>query len=264
MSEGIIRIKDGEVAEFRIVSTDGVERTPESFEMSMLMDLVKGYIHEVGMEEFYDRQSIERSFARRFGTSRYSTRVAHAYDGDLERAECEGDDQVAARVAAWEKAHGMPVLDWTIEHHYGYPDRKRKRTKSHSEQDPCTTCRSSDRRMPLSHRGVVTPDPYKSQDYRRNRLAVLEAAGWRCQICGAQAATADHVLPLALGGSHDVSNLRPLCRRCNSRLGADLANEIKARRRYRSAVTALVIPVSAFRSIHVCPPPMRPSYTRCH
>jgi 5-methylcytosine-specific restriction endonuclease McrA len=77
----------------------------------------------------------------------------------------------------------------------------------------------------------VTSDPYKSPQYCCNRLEVLQAAGWRCQICGGIATTADHVLPLALGGSHDVSNLRPLCRRCDSRLGADLTNEIKARRR---------------------------------
>jgi 5-methylcytosine-specific restriction endonuclease McrA len=74
-------------------------------------------------------------------------------------------------------------------------------------------------------------DPYKSPQFRHNRLAVLNAAGWRCQICGKPANTADHVLPLALGGTHDVSNLRPLCRRCNSRLGAELTNEIKASRR---------------------------------
>jgi 5-methylcytosine-specific restriction endonuclease McrA len=77
----------------------------------------------------------------------------------------------------------------------------------------------------------MTSDPYKSPQYRRNRLIVLRAAGWRCQICGGIATTADHVLPLALGGTHDLSNLRPLCRRCNSRLGAELVNELKARRR---------------------------------
>ncbi|MFG3016810.1 HNH endonuclease [Streptomyces cinerochromogenes] len=57
-------------------------------------------------------------------------------------------------------------------------------------------------------------------------LAVIEAAGWRCELCGGeipkhvdrydpQAASVDHHLPLALGGHHVRSNMRAAHRRCN-------------------------------------------------
>jgi hypothetical protein len=43
---------------------------------------------------------------------RYPRRVAQAYGGDIERAAADSDEAVAATVAAWEQAHGVPVRDW--------------------------------------------------------------------------------------------------------------------------------------------------------
>ncbi len=39
-------------------------------------------------------------------------RVAEAYDLDIARAAGDTDDQVAATVAEWERAQGLPVRDW--------------------------------------------------------------------------------------------------------------------------------------------------------
>jgi hypothetical protein len=52
--------------------------------------------------------------SRRFRqvADRYPRRVAEAYGGDIERAAGDSDDVVAATVAAWEQAHGVPVRDW--------------------------------------------------------------------------------------------------------------------------------------------------------
>lgn len=44
--------------------------------------------------------------------------------------------------------------------------------------------------------------------------------GGRCWMCGIEGATQeDHVKPIVRGGSHCLSNLRPICRSCNSSKG---------------------------------------------
>lgn len=46
---------------------------------------------------------------------------------------------------------------------------------------------------------------------------VLERYGHKCLACGAtEDLTMDHVVPLAKGGAHDVSNVQPLCHSCNA------------------------------------------------
>lgn len=40
--------------------------------------------------------------------------------------------------------------------------------------------------------------------------------GDRCYICGAPATASDHVIALVRGGPHCLSNLRPICKPCNS------------------------------------------------
>jgi 5-methylcytosine-specific restriction endonuclease McrA len=82
-----------------------------------------------------------------------------------------------------------------------------------------------------SDNGGAMSNPYGSSVYQRNRRIVLERAGHRCQLCGAPANTADHIRPLARGGTHDLANLRALCLRCNCRLAADQTRETQARRR---------------------------------
>jgi 5-methylcytosine-specific restriction endonuclease McrA len=77
------------------------------------------------------------------------------------------------------------------------------------------------------------PDAYHRAEYRHNRLAVLEAAGWRCEWpgCGRPANSCDHILPLSQGGGNTLGNLRASCHRCNSQGGAKITNEIKVAKR---------------------------------
>ncbi len=61
----------------------------------------------------------------------------------------------------------------------------------------------------------TTNDP----TYRRNRLTLL-SDNPPCYLCGKPADTADHIVPVFKGGGNEMENLRPACRRCNSRTGA--------------------------------------------
>jgi hypothetical protein len=45
-------------------------------------------------------------------SNRYPRRVAEAYGGDLAAAMVASDDEVAVRVAAWERSHGIEPRDW--------------------------------------------------------------------------------------------------------------------------------------------------------
>jgi 5-methylcytosine-specific restriction endonuclease McrA len=70
---------------------------------------------------------------------------------------------------------------------------------------------------------------YQNRGYRKNRQIVLSQSR-RCfwPGCTTPATTADHITPLARGGTHDLANLRPACRHHNSVLAAQLTNEIRA------------------------------------
>ena len=61
----------------------------------------------------------------------------------------------------------------------------------------------------------------QTHSYRRARLAVLHRDRGICWLCGRPGAdTADHVVPLALGGDpNDQLNMRAAHRSCNSRRG---------------------------------------------
>lgn len=60
--------------------------------------------------------------------------------------------------------------------------------------------------------------------WRRTRLYVLERDGYVCQLrlpgCLGRASTADHIVPLSMGGPSLPENLRAACLPCNLRRGA--------------------------------------------
>ena len=68
---------------------------------------------------------------------------------------------------------------------------------------------------------MTWPNKRRAQprSYRRDRLTVLERAGYRCQIRGPQclgvANIDDHIQPVSLGGSNDVSNRQAACKPCH-------------------------------------------------
>ena len=62
---------------------------------------------------------------------------------------------------------------------------------------------------------------YDHPTYQKNRKRLL-ADNPLCVArgCTKVADTADHIIPIDQGGTHDLDNLQPLCRSCNSRRGA--------------------------------------------
>lgn len=63
------------------------------------------------------------------------------------------------------------------------------------------------------------------------RKAVFARYGHVCWRCGGYAGTVDHVVPVVLGGGHDLGNLRPACAHHNSSTGASLGNRLRGQRR---------------------------------
>ena len=76
-------------------------------------------------------------------------------------------------------------------------------------------------------KGAITYDQVieKPQKPRRKnlkaktRFAVLDRDQHRCVVCGAtpedDRLVVDHILPVSLGGSDEMDNLRTLCNECN-------------------------------------------------
>jgi 5-methylcytosine-specific restriction endonuclease McrA len=103
---------------------------------------------------------------------------------------------------------------------------------------------------------------------RNQRLrAAIAASVTTCPECGKAPTldnpmTADHRLAQVHGGQDEPTNLRPLCRRCNGRLGAELVNGLsiasspgRGRRLGGLAHRAAVLPAVT------CVPPASPRFS---
>jgi len=63
------------------------------------------------------------------------------------------------------------------------------------------------------------------------RTYVFGRGNYQCKSCGKREneaqLTVDHIIPLAKGGSNDISNLQTLCFQCNRNKKADLDPRFK-------------------------------------
>jgi 5-methylcytosine-specific restriction protein A len=83
----------------------------------------------------------------------------------------------------------------------------------------------------------VTFSPIKLQPRKgftpKQRAAVFLEHGGVCSICNGkiqvgQAFDIDHIIPLALGGTNDPANLRPVHERCHRGVGSKTSDDVKA------------------------------------
>ena len=70
-------------------------------------------------------------------------------------------------------------------------------------------------------------------------LKILERDKWKCKLCGiktpkskrgtvhSNAPEVDHIIPLALGGSHAPGNVQCLCRTCNQKKSATVQGQLR-------------------------------------
>ena len=72
----------------------------------------------------------------------------------------------------------------------------------------------------------------KDPEYLRLRKKLLADPDAVCGFCGGpNPTTIDHIIPAALGGTNDESNLRPAHASCNKAAGAKLGNRLRKTRR---------------------------------
>ena len=109
-----------------------------------------------------------------------------------------------------------------------------KRAKASAYCQPCRVANS--KRNSATERATRKARSKKVITAPVSLLEVLTAYGWKCHICHgpiqllpesySQQATLDHVVPLALGGWHDFTNLRPAHQSCNSAKGAKYTGQL--------------------------------------
>lgn len=91
------------------------------------------------------------------------------------------------------------------------PDKVRLAKREWKRRNP-----DSNRKYKSARRQRERIDRYTEAEW----LQLLERYNHQCLGCGAtDRLSADHVVPLALGGSNDISNIQPLCIPCNSKKG---------------------------------------------
>ena len=156
----------------------------------------------------YDKAAADRAYyaANRDGVRAYQKawrqKNAAKLRADKAAYHVAHADRIRAKVRAWNEAHPGVARERTAKWVAANPQRKReidhRRRAREGQRCDHEAC---DAIGPLSLAAQLNPR--------------------RCYVCGATGRLQwDHLVPLALGGLHCASNLRPCCARCNQSKGA--------------------------------------------
>jgi len=111
----------------------------------------------------------------------------------------------------WDVQHREHVRERSAQYYERNADHLRAYTAAWAKANPSACVLQTAKRRARKQAATVVP-------FTVEQLAAKFAYwGNRCWICGASAQAADHVKPLAKGGPHVLANIRPICKRCNSR-----------------------------------------------
>lgn len=175
------------------------------------------WIHSLGRENRERRLKYERE-----------TRVGSGFCGPIRPiagpgsiGTCKGCQSEYVRAMLWQHFCSGKCKEASQgknkESRKEYAKRRRKTAKGRADKKLYKTLR---RRRELAEYEAIDP------------IQVLTRDRWVCQLCGIKTPRAlrgtnepnapelDHVIPLALGGSHTWGNLQCLCRTCNGKKGA--------------------------------------------
>jgi 5-methylcytosine-specific restriction endonuclease McrA len=120
-------------------------------------------------------------------------------------------DKQNAAVAAWSKANLERIKENNAARYLRDKKRISARNKKHRQENPeASIARVQKRRAKKSGAG----GSYTTEEWK----VLCKKYSSKCLACGKKTKlTADHVIPIAKGGSSNIGNIQPLCMPCNAK-----------------------------------------------
>lgn len=184
--------------------------------------------------EYYRDHVVEQRAAHADYRERYDAQIKAAkkryYDANRE--------SIIAKTAAWQQANPDRVRAASARHREKYRAERRAASLARYHrlmaEDP-ERIRAIRRAWAKTAKGVLANRAARTK--RRGAAYTPEALSWiaslvdpLCIYCGRFATEIDHLTPISRGGTGDVTNLAPCCRRCNARKGNQTREEFLARK----------------------------------
>lgn len=171
-----------------------------------------------------------------YGKAWYRANKARRIEKDKEWRK-KNPDKVRAILERFKKNHPGIVGAYSKKYREGHPEitlAQHRRWMNANREKTRESARAYRKKYPIRRR--------EQENTRRCRkmgnggsyteaefVALCNAYGDKCLCCGRGDVklTADHVVPVTRGGSNNIENIQPLCRRCNSSKGARNTNDYR-------------------------------------